>query len=67
MVDQRAWPLVKGVRTTIEFSGTKSSSWEGEKEIMDGMSVVGTCCDVFDFHVRPVRKRNVGARCSMMY
>ena len=22
---------------------------------------------VFDFHVRPVRKRNVGARCSMMY
>ena len=26
-----------------------------------------TSCDhVFDFHVRPVRKRNVGARCSKL-
>ena len=45
MVNRRAWPPVKGARTTIEFSGAKSSSWEGGKEIMDGMSVVSTCCD----------------------
>ena len=37
--------LSEGVRTTIKFNVAKSSSWEGGKEITDGMSVVSTHCD----------------------
>ena len=45
MVDRRTQPPVKGARTTIQFNGAKSSSWERGKEITDGMSVVSTRCD----------------------
>ena len=34
-----------GARTTIKCNWAKSSSWEGEKEVEDGMIAVSTRCN----------------------